>query len=161
MSLPALRVRPVPVAEPLPAMRVVPEPGEDAVVAGQALLPLDLVLPPRRAPGLPVTEPAPRGFALRFTQAALEVTAGLRPPAQLQAWTSEDVHATLQHRYAAVLRSGRRPSRCQVRSVHVATPSDGVAEVAAVVGDGVRCRAIAFRMEGRNARWRVTALDLG
>ena len=161
MALPELRVRPVPVVEPRPALRVVPAVEPPAAGVQQALLPLDLVLPPRRSPGLPAMAPAPRGFALRFTQAALEVTAGLRPPAQLQAWTSQTVHATLQHRHAAVLRSGARSRRCRVRSVHVATPSDGVAEVAAVVGDGVRCRAMAFRMEGRNERWRVTALQLG
>jgi hypothetical protein len=161
MSLPALRLRPVPVIEPEPALRVLPEVEPVPTDPRQTLLPLDLVLPPRSSPGLAATEPAPRGFALRFTQAALEVAAGLRPPAQLQGWTSDDVHATLQHRHAAVLRAAGRPRRCRVRSVHVATPREGVAEVAAVVGDGVRCRAVAFRMEGRNERWRVTALQLG
>lgn len=160
MTSSALRVRPVPVVEPHPALSVVPDVEPPAAGVQQAL-PLELALPPRRSPGLPATTPAPRGFALRFTQAALEVTAGLRPPAQLQAWTSDEVHATLQHRHAAVLRSGRRSRHCRVRSVHVSTPVHGVAEVAAVVGDGVRCRAVAFRMEGRNERWRVTALQLG
>jgi Family of unknown function (DUF6459) len=161
MMLPALRVRPVPVVEPQPALRLVPE--EAAPTAGpeQTLLPLELVLPPRRSPGVPAAQPAPRGFALRFTQAALEVAAGLRPPAQLQAWTSDEVHATLQHRHAAALRQGPRPRRSRVRSVHVSTPAEGVAEVAAVVADAARCHAVAFRMEGRDERWRVTALHLG
>jgi Family of unknown function (DUF6459) len=161
MSLPALRLRPIPVTEPQPALRVVPDVDPSSADPQQTLLPLELVLPPRRSPGIAATEPAPRGFALRFTQAALEVTTGLRPPAQLQAWTSDDVHATLQHRHAAVLRSSARPRRFRVRSVHVATPQQGVAEVAAVVSDGVRYRAVAFRMEGRDQRWRVTALQLG
>jgi hypothetical protein len=161
MGLPALRVRPVPVVEPHPALRVVPDAEPAAAGPQQAVLPLELVLPPRREPGLPPAAPAPRGFALRFTQAALEVVAGLRPPAQLQPWTSEDVHATLQHRHATAARSGGRPRRCRVRSVHVATPVEGVAEVAAVIADGPRCRAVAFRMEGRDERWRVTALHVG
>jgi hypothetical protein len=161
MSLPALRLRPVPVTEPQPALRVVPDVDPVTADPHQTLLPLDLVLPPRRSPGLPAGEPAPRGFALRFTQAALEVIAGLRPPAQLQAWTTDDVHAALQHRHAAVLRAAARSRRLRVRSVHVATPREGVAEVAAVVGDDVRYRAMAFRMEDRNQRWRVTALHLG
>jgi uncharacterized protein DUF6459 len=161
MGLPALRVRPVPVVEPHPALRVVPDADPRPADPQQAVLPLELVLPPRLEPGLPPAAPAPRGFALRFTQAALEVMAGLRPPGQLQPWTSEEVHATLQHRYAAALRTGARPRRCRVRSVHVAAPDEGIAEVAAVVADGARCRAVAFRMEGRGDRWRVTALHVG
>ena len=89
------------------------------------------------------------------------MVAGLRPPSQLLRWTSEEVHAALQRRHALAQRSGGHPRRSRVRSVHVSRPVEGVAEVAAVVADGARCRAVAFRMEGRDERWQVTALDLG
>jgi hypothetical protein len=46
-------------------------------------------------------------------------------------------------------------------SVRICQPTDGVAEVSATVRSGARARAIAFRMEGVDGRWRVTALDIG
>ncbi|MGZ4625813.1 MAG: Rv3235 family protein [Kineosporiaceae bacterium] len=98
---------------------------------------------------------------MQFTQAAVEVVTGLRPPAQLMGWTSDDVRDALQRRHALALRPGARPRRYRVRSVHVSTPVEGVAEVAAVVEDGARYRAVAFRMEGRERRWLVTAIDFG
>jgi Family of unknown function (DUF6459) len=176
VTLTALRVRPVPVVEPRPAVRVVPDDVDDAGGPGrpvQEALPLDV--PDLAGPGpaaalgaasVTLTASAghacgPRGWAVQFTQAALEVVAGLRPPTQLLRWTTEEVQVALQRRHALALRAGERPRRLRVRSVHVSTPVDGVAEVAAIVGDGVRYRAFAFRMEGYDERWRVTAIDLG
>jgi hypothetical protein len=89
------------------------------------------------------------------------VIAGLRPPAQLLRWTSEDVLETLRRRHALARRAPGAPRRGVVRSVHVCQPVPTVAEVAAVVSDGERSRAIAFRMEGTATRWRVTGLELG
>jgi hypothetical protein len=155
-----LRVRPVPVVEPRPALRVVPDQEACAAWPMQEALPLELDDGALAGPP-PHATSGPRGWALRFTQVALEVAAGLRPPGQLVRWTSDEVQAALQRRHALALRAAARPRRSRVRSVHVSTPVEGVAEVAAVVGDGVRCRAVAFRMEGRNERWQVTALDLG
>jgi Family of unknown function (DUF6459) len=159
MTMP-LRARPIPVVEPRPALRVVQD--DDPVPApwpSQDVLPLELeaalvVPPPQREPGLL------RGWALRFTQVALEVVAGLRPPGQLVRLTSEEVQAGLQRRHALALRADAVPRRFRVRSVHVSTPLDGIAEVAAVVGEGGRYRAVAFRMEGHGERWEVTALDM-
>jgi hypothetical protein len=155
-----LRVRPVPVVEPRPALRVLPEDAAEATWPLQDALPLELAEPPLADPA-PRPEPGPRGWALQFTQVVLEVIAGLRPPGQVLRWTSEEVQAALHRRHALALRAGGHPPRSRVRSVHVSIPLAGVAEVAAVVGDGVRCRAVAFRMEGHDERWQVTALDLG
>ena len=155
-----LRARPVPVLEPRPALRVVPDEPAEGDAPLQEALPLELdgpVLPPPPALG----GPAARTWALRFTQVAVEVTAGLRPPAQVARWTSEAVQESLHRRHAHALRSAAPPRRSRVRSVHICVPAEGVAEVAAVVGDGVRCRAVAFRMEGGDERWQVTALDVG
>ena len=51
--------------------------------------------------------------------------------------------------------------RAVVRSVRVCEPADGVAEASAVVVDGGRVRAVAFRMVGLDGRWRVEALQVG
>jgi len=56
--------------------------------------------------------------------------------------------------------AGRRPWARSVRSVHVSEPTDGVAEVTAVVDRGSRCAALALRMQGLDGRWLITALDL-
>jgi len=49
----------------------------------------------------------------------------------------------------------------QLISVRVCQPADGIAEVSATVRAGRRVRAIAFRVEGVQGRWRITALDIG
>jgi hypothetical protein len=108
-------------------------------------------------------EPAP--WAARLVQAISEVLALDRPLTQLVRWTSPEVYDNLRHRVSA-----RRPARPApwpgrqrrpiLRSVHVAEPCDGVAEVCAVVDDGQRTRAYALRLEGTDGRWRATALEL-
>jgi hypothetical protein len=45
--------------------------------------------------------------------------------------------------------------------VHVTSPFDGVAEVAATVRRGPRVTAVALRLEGLDGRWQCTALHLG
>ncbi|MGZ4613700.1 MAG: Rv3235 family protein [Kineosporiaceae bacterium] len=169
-----VRVRPVPIVEPRPALRIVPDdPPDDADADGRPGGPGQEVLPLGGDAGGTSAVPAPghrsrasaaagpRDSAVQFTQAAVEVVTGLRPPAQLMGWTSDDVQGALQRRHALALHPGARPRRFRVRSVHVSTPVEGVAEVAAVVEDGARYRAVAFRMEGRERRWLVTAIDFG
>jgi hypothetical protein len=46
-------------------------------------------------------------------------------------------------------------------NVRVCEPADGVAEVSAVFRRADRVRAIAFRIQGVDGRWRITALQLG
>jgi len=99
--------------------------------------------------------PAPGPWAGRLVQAFVEVMSGDRPIGQLIRWTHEDVYAQL--RTLTTRRPGRRV-RAQVRSVHVTEPLDGVAEVCAVVHDGVRARAYALRLEGADGRWCCTDL---
>jgi hypothetical protein len=105
--------------------------------------------------------PAPGPWAGRLVQAVVEVIGGDRPLAQLVRWTHEDVYEQLKD--VAVLRRSTWPRqvRASVRSVHVAEPADGVAEVSAVVFDGVRARAFALRLEGADGRWSCTSLMLG
>jgi hypothetical protein len=90
----------------------------------------------------------------------LEVLAGRRPLAQLQAVTSAGVFTALS--------AGRRPQWCAngtaplaIGRVHVCEPVDGVAEISAVARRAGRAHAVAARMEGIDGRWRCTALQIG
>lgn len=109
--------------------------------------------------------PEPRAWAGRLVQAIVEVTAGVRPLAQLVRWTTTDVYDAVQCRVNEAAHNPR-PTRARrlsevVRSVHLSEPADGVAEVCAIVQQGPRCRAIALRLEGVDGRWQCTALQLG
>lgn len=113
--------------------------------------------------------PEPRQWAAHLAQALVEVMAGSRPAPQVLRWTTPQVYAVVARRAVLSARraagaapAGQRPTRrTVVRSVRVCEPSDGVAEAAAVVVDGARVRAVAFRMVGLDGRWRVEALQVG
>ena len=106
--------------------------------------------------------PEPRTWAGRFVQAVIEVLAGDRPPSQLVRWTSTEVYDDVACRITSGARPGAAtPPRAVVRSVHVTEPADGVAEVCALVRRGIRCTAVALRLEGMDGRWQCTALELG
>jgi hypothetical protein len=106
--------------------------------------------------------PEPKPWAARLVQAIVEVTAGARPVGQLIRWTTNDVYESMQRRmaHAGSMAGSVRRVGSIVRSVHVDEPRDGVAEVCAVVQHGVRCRAIALRLEGVDGRWQCTALQV-
>lgn len=91
-----------------------------------------------------------------FATALVEVLAGRRPVGQLRVHAAPAVFAGLVNRASSAL-----VAPAQLLSVRVCQPADGVAEVSATVRSGLRARAIAFRMEGVDGRWRVTALDIG
>jgi hypothetical protein len=106
--------------------------------------------------------PEPRTWAGRFVQAVIEVLAGDRPASQLVRWTTTEVYDDVACRITSGARPGcPTPARAVVRSVHVAEPADGVAEVSALVRHGLRCTAVALRLEGMDGRWQCTALELG
>ena len=106
--------------------------------------------------------PEPRTWAGRFVQAVIEVLAGDRPPGQLVRWTTTEVYDDVACRITSGARPGApTPPRAVVRSVHVTEPADGVAEVSALVRRGIRCTAVALRLEGMDGRWQCTALELG
>jgi hypothetical protein len=161
---PALRLRPIPVAEPHPALGVLPpqdddRPGQDVLPLAAAGVRSRVAQPwqPARPPGLP----DPAEWAGQVARVALEVATGLRPPAQLVRWSTQPVLAALTRRHALAQRGGGRPARAAVRCLRVCEPAPAVAEVAAVVTDGTRVRALALRMEGEGGRWRISAFELG
>ena len=107
--------------------------------------------------------PEPRHWAGRFVQAVVEVLGGDRPASQLVRWTSTEVYDNVACRVLPSAGAGisTAPARGVVRSVHVTEPADGVAEVTALVRRGLRCTAVALRLEGMDGRWQCTALELG
>lgn len=97
-----------------------------------------------------------------MAQAIAEILAGARPAAQLADVATPDVIRLLS-RNSGRLRAmpGLRPQRPVIDAVHVRAPCAGVAEACAVVNLGARCRAIAFRLELVDYRWRCTAVRVG
>jgi hypothetical protein len=169
-SPPRLRRLPVPAREPMPARRV--RDGEGPrVPSTQGTLALAVPLsqairaafdPP---PGTESVPPEHWEWALTFAQATTEVEAGLRSPGQLIRWTSLDVQARLTRRGALAARARRagpgKGAKPHIRSLRMSSPREGVYEASAVIGEQDRARAIAFRMEDVDGRWRVTELEIG
>lgn len=90
-----------------------------------------------------------------LARALVEVLCGQRPVPQLRVHCAPEVFAGLQSRPPAGGALGH------LLTVRVSEPADGVAEVAAVYRRGERVRALAFRIQGVDGRWRVTALQTG
>jgi hypothetical protein len=128
------------------------------LVSGQAPARLDDGGEPN--PRTPLTQlPPSRPFAHALVQRLLEVLAGLRPLSQLQRDTSFELFSELEQALPGRHRpTGPRPTRRDVRSVHVQEHEDGVAEVCATVRRGGRMSALALRLEGVDGTWRCTAL---
>lgn len=104
--------------------------------------------------------PDPRPWARSFVQALAEALDGFRPTGQLAAFAIPAIAAEVARQAASPLHAPtlRRPV---VRSVHVAEPQDGAAEVCAILRYDERCRALALRLEGLDGRWQCTALTVG
>jgi hypothetical protein len=106
--------------------------------------------------------PDPRPWTARLAQAVAEVLAGARPAAQLSRVATLDVLRLLERSSGRLGARANSPTRRPVvSSVHVSEPTDGIAEVCAVVDTGPRRRALAMRLEGADGRWRCTALQVG
>jgi hypothetical protein len=89
----------------------------------------------------------------------VEILGGRRPVAQVVRWVDPEIAERLRHAAPAPGRAvGSVPVR--VRRVRVSTSIEGAVEAVAVVDDGTRCRAVAFRLEALHRRWLCTSLDL-
>jgi len=100
--------------------------------------------------------PAAQRAASVLARALVEVLSGRRPTAQLRVHCAPDIYAGLLER--PFLGHQALP---HLISVRVCEPADGVAEVSAVFRRADRVRAMAFRIQGVDGRWRITALQLG
>lgn len=111
--------------------------------------------------------PDPNTWSRSYTQALVEVFTHRRHTRQIAKWTAHDVLEQLRHESPTVARRHRgtltgpgRGRPAVVRSVRVAEPHDGVAEVSAVVQVDGRVRALALRLEGWDGRWICTLATL-
>ncbi len=108
-----------------------------------------------RRTGSDALPPAARSGRV-FARALVEVLSGRRPLGQLRVHCAPDIYAGLLER--TVPASVGLPHLLAVR---VCEPADGVAEVSAAFKRAQRVRAIAFRIQGVDGRWRITALEVG
>lgn len=103
--------------------------------------------------------------------AAVEVLAGARPASQLARWAEPEIVEKLRRR-AALLQRRRElePEQAPVHRVHqhsevlsqrVCCVDDGVYEVALVVRDDARTRAVVLRAERPQRAWVITVLEVG
>jgi hypothetical protein len=90
-----------------------------------------------------------------LARALVEVLCGQRPLSQLRVHCAPEVFAGLQSRPLT------RGALGHLLNVRVCEPADGVAEISVAFRRGERVRAIAFRIQGVDGRWRVTALQTG
>ena len=100
--------------------------------------------------------PPARRAASVLARALVEVLSSRRPVAQLRVHCAPDIYAGLLERPFA-----GHQALPHLMNVRVCEPADGVAEVSAVFRRADRVRAIAFRIQGVDGRWRITALQLG
>ena len=99
--------------------------------------------------------PAAERSASVLARAVIEVLSGRRPLGQLRVHCAPDVYAGLADR--PQFASAALP---HLVSVRVCQPADGVAEVSVAYRRAERVRALAFRIQGVDGRWRMTALEL-
>lgn len=110
-------------------------------------------------------------LARSIGQAAVEVLGGNRPAAQLGRWTTPEIVQRFQQRAdmlrllqeqfegkAALQELHRNP---HVRRCRVCRVDHGVYEVALVVVEPRRSRAVAMRVERLGRGWSVTQLEVG
>ncbi|MGG5171206.1 Rv3235 family protein [Pseudarthrobacter sp. J1738] len=109
-----------------------------------------------------------RHTAGTVVQAAMEVLAGTRPSRQLSRWLEPNIFAALELR-ATISRNSEKAAGNRrkvhanpaVRSVHASQVCEGVYELALLVREDTKARAVAVRLEQRQASWCVTALEIG
>lgn len=176
MTATALRALPVPNTEPpLEATPAEPRgwvtlPSSPGPTDVQGVLTLVVTDPPAAdeddfgpQPTATCDLPPAREWGRRLVQVVVEVLCGQRPPTQLLRWTAQNVYDEVLAQTLPRPRPGspapRRRSR--ISSVRVCEPVDGVAELSAVVHGQHRVQALALRLEGRDGRWQVTAIETG
>ncbi len=170
---PPIRVLPIPTHRP-PALA----PGERPAPALRPLcvqdgLALDFrsdsdPAPPRAGGSLPDPAVWARGVA----QALIEVMAGQRPPAGVVRLTTPSVYLAVARRYGAAIRRadaathgsrpGARPAtrRLAVLRLRCCRTRLESAEIAVVLQDGPRVRAMALELVAFDSTWRVATLQI-
>lgn len=110
--------------------------------------------------------PDPGPLLQNLTRCVIEILAGARELEQIARWVSDDVHRHLMKRVVISNRAraakGQQPSRpaFSIGSTTISEPRDGVVEAVVIVRGRARVRAVAIRLEGLDARWRATAINV-
>ncbi len=160
----ALTVSPprrTPGSEPvLPPLRLVPEPSEPAPAGESGGAPDEgapcdeMCFDPVRTPRVEL--PALGRYAATLTRLLLEVLAGDRPVRQMTRCATPAVCDEVE---VLVNPRASRPWAGSLRRLVICEPMPGVAEVTAVVTQGLRTIGLALRLEGVDGRWQLTALQ--
>lgn len=130
-----------------------------------------LVAVPRETDTTPVdpdpgTRTDPDETARALALCVVEILSGAREVDSIARWVSEDVHRHLLRRAAITARNRsalrRALSRPALRAGGVVScsPAQDVVEATVVVHGRSHARAVAIRLEVRNARWRATAVGV-
>ncbi|QHC57044.1 3-hydroxyacyl-CoA dehydrogenase [Rathayibacter tanaceti] len=110
--------------------------------------------------------PDPEPILARLTLVVIEILEGSREIDQIARWLTDEVYRHLQKRVVLAARSRSLARRTGQRipftigRVVMAEPRDGVIEGVVLVHSRVRTRAVAIRLEGMDARWRATAINV-
>jgi Family of unknown function (DUF6459) len=110
--------------------------------------------------------PNPQPLLENLTRCVIEILAGARDLEQIARWVTDDVYRHLLKR--VVLSTRARQARGQkatrpafsIGSTVLCETRDGVVEAVIVVHGRARSRAVAIRLEGLDARWRATAINV-
>lgn len=98
----------------------------------------------------------------------VQVLAGERPVDQLAKMVTEDLYLQLRdaalvnirkRMYGAAVKPKNR-LQIEVRRVKLGSPRDGVIESVVLLHSDSRTRAVAIRLEGLNARWQATMVNV-
>ncbi|WP_018155366.1 Rv3235 family protein [Demetria terragena] len=105
--------------------------------------------------------PEPRQWATQLVAMLVECAHGARSPKQLLRWMTPECQQLVAQRHLTSVRRGGALHPTAIRRVRVCEPTDGVAEVSAVVLLEGRPCAIAMRLNGADGRWLTTVLVIG
>ncbi|MGB3414097.1 MAG: Rv3235 family protein [Microbacteriaceae bacterium] len=110
--------------------------------------------------------PPPEPFIKNLALCVIEILSGVRSLNQISRWVDEGVYALMAKRVVLAERARRAKNLAsshpsiQIGSIICCEPRDGIIEASVVVHGKGRSRAIAFRIEGVDQRWRATALHV-
>jgi len=117
-------------------------------------------------PATSASLPDPLPLLDNLTRRVIEILAGARELEQIARWVTDDVYRHLLKRVVLSSRArqakGVTPTRpaFTIGSTTVSEPRDGVVDAVVIVHGRARSRAVAFRLEGLDNRWRATAINV-
>jgi hypothetical protein len=110
--------------------------------------------------------PHPGPLLENLSRCVIEILAGARELEQISRWVTDDVYRHLLKRVVISARArqatGQVPRRPNfvIGSTSICEPTPGVVEAVVIVSGKARTRAVAFRLEGLDNRWRATAINV-